>query len=261
MFQEGNDQTLTTISKLTIPARFKGPPAIANGGYVCGLLAKYINGAAEVMIKFPTPLDRELTIRSNGDGAYYLMDGEKIIIQAKPADLDLETPKPPTYEEALAASKTSIALKPTPHPHMTGRGIHPICFCCGADVPEGQGLYIHPGRVDGVAILAAAWIPAEEYGDDDGNVRPEFIWTALDCPGAFALRELTDAKPGLSGRLVGKIEQPLKCGERSVITAWPVRIDGRKLYAGTALFGSRGQLIGRALATWFSMPAPNTADN
>lgn len=253
MFQEDSQPLLRTICNVTIPARYKGPPAIANGGYVCGLVAKYIDGAADVMIRLPTPLDQELKICSNGNGGFYLMSGEKIIIQAKPGDLDLDVPNAPTYEEAVAASKRSIALKPTPHPHMTGHGIHPICFCCGADVPDGEGLKIHPGCIGGSGIVAAPWTPAPEYGDGQGFVRPEFVWTALDCPGAFALRELTDTRPGLSGRLIGRLDKPLPVGERCVVVAWPAGIDGRKLYAGTALFNAEGQIVGRTLATWFPM--------
>ena len=254
MFQEGNQSHLKTISTVTIPAKYKGPPAIANGGYVCSLFSKYITGVADVMIKLPTPLDQELQIRANGDGSFYLMDGDQVIIQAKPGIMDLAVPNAPSYGEALTAWEKSIALKPTPYRHVTGHGIHPICFCCGADVPDGEGLKIHPGRVADANMVAAPWTPTAEYGDEQGYVRPEFIWTALDCPGAYALWELTNTKPGFLGRLIGQIEKPLRCGEPCVVAAWPAGNDGRKLYAGTALFNAEGQIIGRSLATWFPMP-------
>lgn len=254
MFQEGKQSHLKTISTVTIPSKYKGPPAIANGGYVCSLFADYIDGVTDVMIKTPTPLDRELQIRTNGDGSFYLTDGDQVIIQAKPGVLDLAVPDAPGYEEAVRARETSIALKPTPYRHVTGHGIHPICFCCGADVSDGEGLKIHPGRVAGTNVVAAPWTPQAEYGDAQGYVRPEFIWTALDCPGAYALWELTDVKPGFLGRLIGRIERPLRSGEPCVVAAWPAGSDGRKLYAGTALFNAEGQIIGRSLATWFPMP-------
>lgn len=254
MLQKGNPSHLKTLCNVTIPAKYKGPPAIANGGYVCSLFAEYIDGTADVMIKLPTPLDRELQIRSNGDGSFYLMDGDQVIIKAKPGVIDLAVPDAPSYEEAVRAAQSSIALKPTPYRHVTGHGIHPICFCCGADVSDGEGLKIHPGRVAGRNMVAAPWTPAPEYGDAQGDVRPEFIWTALDCPGAYALWELTETKPGLLGRLIGRIERPLRCGEPCVVAAWPVGNDGRKLYAGAALFNAQGQIVGRTLATWFPMP-------
>ncbi|MEE9910367.1 MAG: hypothetical protein K4571_01480 [Deltaproteobacteria bacterium] len=254
MHQKGNPSNLKTVGSVTIPAKYKGPPDIANGGYVCSLLAKYIDGTTDVMIKRPTPLDRELQIRASGDGIFYLMDGDQLVIQAKPGVIDLAVPDAPSYEEAVQASQASIALTPTPYRHVTGHGIHPICFCCGADVSDGEGLKIHPGRVGDRNMVAAPWTPSSEYGDEQGYVRPEFIWTALDCPGAYALWELTDTKPGFLGRLVGGIEKPLRSGEPCVVAAWPAGSDGRKLYAGTALFNADGEIIGRTLATWFPMP-------
>ncbi len=254
MSQKNNQSNLKTISSVTIPAVYKGPPDIANGGYVCSLFAEYIDGVIDVMIKRPTPLDRELQIRTGGDGTYYLMDGDQMIIQAKPGVMDLTVPDAPSYEEAVRAAQASLAVKPTPYTHVTGHGIHPICFCCGADVPDGEGLKIHPGHVSGTNMVAAPWTPSLEHGDEQGYVRPEFIWTALDCPGAYALWELTDSKPGFLGRLIGQIEKPLRCGEPCVVAAWPTGSDGRKLYTGTALFNAEGQIIGRSLATWFLMP-------
>ncbi len=254
MLRENHPSNLSPLRSVTIPAIYKGPPDIANGGYVCSLFAEYIEGVIDVMIKRPTPLDRELQICADSGGIYYLMDGDQMIISAMPGVLDLTAPDAPSYEEAVKAAKASIALKPTPYTHVTGHGIHPICFCCGADVPDGEGLKIHPGRIPGKNMVAAPWTPALEHGDGLGYVRPELIWTALDCPGAYALWELTDTKPGFLGRLIGHIEKPLRPGEPCVVAAWPTGSEGRKLYTQTVLFGAKGQIIGRSLATWFLMP-------
>jgi len=35
MFRESNQANLKTICTVTIPSKYKGPPDIANGGYVC----------------------------------------------------------------------------------------------------------------------------------------------------------------------------------------------------------------------------------
>jgi hypothetical protein len=243
------------IDRLIIPSIFVGPPKIANGGYVCGLMANFIDGPADVLIKMPTPVDHEMQVVKLEDGTYYLMDGEKVVVQAKAASLDLDVPKPPTYEMAVEAAKTSIALKDSPYPGWKTLGIHPFCFCCGADISETKGLKIHPGRINGSEIVAAPWIPAPELGNENGYVRQEFIWTALDCPGAFAFLELTDHRPGMSGRLVGKIDLPLIVGEPCVIIAWPVAIDGKKLFAGTAIFNAQGLKVGHVLATWIGLPS------
>src|SRR5450759_751616 len=92
MFRENSQSNLKTICNVTIPAKYKGPPDIANGGYVCSLLAKYIFYVIVVRIKRPSPLDRELQIRAGDDGIYYLMGGYQIIIQAKPGVIDLTVP-------------------------------------------------------------------------------------------------------------------------------------------------------------------------
>lgn len=175
MFRENNQSKLKTLSSVTIPARYKGPPDIANGGYVCSLFARYIDGVIDVMIKRPMPFDRELQICAGNDGVYYLMDDGQMIISAKPGVMDLTAPDAPCYEEAVSASKASIALKPTPYMHVNGHGIHPICFCCGAEVPDGEVLKIHPGSVSGANMVAVPWIPAEEHDDGQGYVRPEFL--------------------------------------------------------------------------------------
>ena len=41
---------------VAIEKRFCGPPKSANGGYVCGLLASYIDGDAEITLLAPPPL-------------------------------------------------------------------------------------------------------------------------------------------------------------------------------------------------------------
>ena len=39
-------------------------------------------------------------------------------------------------------------------------------------------------------------------------------------------------------------------GEQCVVTAWPLGEDGRKLFAGTALFAADGELLALARQTW-----------
>jgi hypothetical protein len=40
-----------TMQTMTIARRFRGPPNSGNGGYVCGMLARHIAGAAEVTLR------------------------------------------------------------------------------------------------------------------------------------------------------------------------------------------------------------------
>ena len=46
----------------TIQRRFCGPPNSGNAGYVCGMLARHITGAAEVTLRAPPPLETELDV-------------------------------------------------------------------------------------------------------------------------------------------------------------------------------------------------------
>ena len=89
------------IAKLTIPSGYVGPTGIANGGYVCGLMANFIDGPADVFIRMPAAVEHEMPVVAPGDGNYYLMDGEKVVVQAKAASLDLEVPKPPIMKWPL----------------------------------------------------------------------------------------------------------------------------------------------------------------
>jgi hypothetical protein len=48
-------------------------------------------------------------------------------------------------------------------------------------------------------------------------------------------------------------------GESCVVAAWPLGEDGRKLYAGTALFAADGELLALARQTWIEPRAPSAA--
>ena len=102
---------------------------------------------------------------------------------------------------------------------------------------------IYPGPVEGSNLFAATWVPGSDL------ISSEFVWAALDCPGAYALHFGQRGNPVL-GRLAAQIEHLPHAGERCVVLGWPLGEDGRKLYAGTALFGEDGRTLGAARATW-----------
>jgi hypothetical protein len=55
------------------------------------------------------------------------------------------------------------------------------------------------------------------------------------------------------GRITGTIQQTVSVGEHTTVIGWQIGRDGRKLFAGTALFNETGQLIGKAKAVWFEI--------
>ncbi len=70
--------------QVTIDRRFRGPPDSANGGYVCGLLAGFLDTPAEVTLRRPPPIERPLTVEGDS-GRVSLCDGETLIAEAVPS--------------------------------------------------------------------------------------------------------------------------------------------------------------------------------
>jgi acyl-coenzyme A thioesterase PaaI-like protein len=98
-------------------------------------------------------------------------------------------------------------------------------------------------------VLAAPWVPHASLDDGTGRVAPEFLWAALDCAGAFAVMEDLE-QPIILGELSARLDRKLAIGEPAVVVAWPLGIDGRKRFAGTALYSAAGMPIASARATW-----------
>jgi hypothetical protein len=108
--------------------------------------------------------------------------------------------------------------------------------------------------VDGRKVVAAPWTPGSALADEGGDVRREFVWAALDCPGAWSLFDGSGIdRAVVLGRLAARLLAPVRPGERCVIVGWPLGEDGRKLYAGTALFDEGGDLRALARATWIKI--------
>ncbi|WP_310467560.1 hypothetical protein [Sphingomonas sp.] len=228
-----------TTTQTRIDKRFCGPPDSGNGGYVAGIVAGVLGGSGCVVtLHRPPLLDRPLDLRTTGEGAE-LLDGELVVASAKPEDLVLNVPAPPSLDEARAAEQ-----------HYTGHRRHnfPGCFVCGPERGEGDGLRIFPGAAD--SGVAASWTPGADLADEARAVRSEFLWAALDCPGYFAVEEA--AGLALLGRMTAVIERAVAPGEPLVVTGWPIASDGRKHDVGTALHDSDGGLVAYARATWIS---------
>jgi hypothetical protein len=216
--------------ELVIDRKFRGPTESANGGYTCGLLASFMHGPAEVTLRLPPPLERPLEVVT--DGTLELRDTEAVVAEAGPADLELDLLEAVSFEEAAAAAL----------PQGDTESVFPECFVCGWSRDDGLGIYAGP--VEGrEGVVAATWAPREEF------VAPEFVWAALDCPGAYAVQSGWRGTPVL-GRLTARVEHLPHAGEPCVVMAWPLGGEGRKLYAGTALFGEHGRVLGSARATW-----------
>lgn len=221
---------------ISFDPRFRGPLTSANGGYACGRLAAFVPGVAvEITLRLPPPLLRPLRVRTDGETTM-LVDGDAVVGEGRAAALDLEPPISVSLAEAEAARERHV------------RGGSPEfreCFVCGAR-EDGDGLRIWVGPVTGREPLhAAPWIVTES--------KPEIVWAAIDCPGAYSVGAEGRGEVVL-GRMTARVPRVPEVGESCVVAAWPLGEDGRKLFAGTALFAEGGELLALARQVWILSP-------
>ena len=232
------------VERFEIEKRFRGPPKSGNGGYTCGRIAKPLQGPVAVRLKVPPPLDAELRLESNDEQAWLFHD-TTLVGEAKRVRLDLQAPSGPSYEEAEEAAQSFIGFDD----HR-----FPGCFVCGPERSRNDGLRIFPGSVNGTSTIAAPWIPDASLADEAGNVRLEFLWSALDCTGAFAHFPLPDGVAVVLGELAASVLGGVKPGERCVVVGWALGMEGRKRLAGTAIYAENARLVALARAVWIEVP-------
>ncbi|HEX7035193.1 MAG TPA: hypothetical protein VF210_05435 [Pseudomonadales bacterium] len=243
---------------LIVPSRFRGPPNSGNGGYVAGAVAERFplrpgapeDTAVEVTLRAPIPLDTPMRVECSDESHLRVLLGEQLIAEAAPARLAADVPAPPTFAAALAARAHSPALAHGLNPLIPGgTGFHPVCVCCGADVPEGEGLRVFAAPVPGFDGVAAAWRPHPAFADAEGLLPERMIWTALDCPGQFAYFA-AGIRTGLLGRMTARVLRPVPVDADYVVIGWRQEIERRKHFAGTALFDADGVLCAYSRQTW-----------
>jgi hypothetical protein len=175
-----------------------------------------------VSTSLPRPADvRERRLR---------LDDEALVAEARPAAVEVQAPASVSVEAAEAARERHV------------RGWSPDfgeCFVCGV---RDDGLELRVGPVAGREPLHASPVALPES-------KPELVWAAIDCPGAFAVGAEGRGDIVL-GRMTARVDRVPAAGEPCVVTSWPLGRDGRKLYAGTALFAEDGELLAVARQTW-----------
>lgn len=235
---------------IVIEERYRGPPDSGNGGYVAGAFAELLGIAqqdVEVTLRSPIPLDKAMQIIREDDRTI-IMDGETLIAEVRPAEIALDIPALPSWPLVRDAQPRSYSLGEKSNPLLPGsRGFHPICFCCGADHEDGLNIFAAP--IEGTNQVAAIWETSDRWGDAGGLLPDTYLWTALDCPGQFAWLA-AGTRTGLLGRITARILARPRAGESLLVTAWPVSVDGRKHFAGSAVHTESGQMLARALSVW-----------
>ena len=130
------------MDEVVIARRFCGPPASANGGYACGLVAGLLDGRARVTLRSPPPLDRPLRVEREARRAS-LWDDELLVAEGElVGGASAAPPAPVGLEEACRAAERYEWRFDHPYP---------TCFVCGPGRAAGDGLRIFPGPVERAA--------------------------------------------------------------------------------------------------------------
>ena len=233
---------------IIIERRFNGPRLSGNGGYVGGLLAnKHAetfggNGAVEITLRAPIPVDRELSI-ARTDDVLLLRDGDTLVCEARAGSVDhLKPPPPPSdWNDVMRRGEQGGSPEDSEFHH---------CIVCGRSRAIGDGLRVFGTSGPQPGYSLSCYVPHANHADAEGRIRPEFVWGTLDCPGAFAVQDPDDFRPALTGRMTAKVLEPPRVGERCAVVGWRIGAEGRKLYSGTALYTEQGRLCALGACTW-----------
>ena len=233
----GDDGLVT--DRLTIPARFNGPPESANGGWFAGHLAEALRATdpaittVTVRLNAPPPLGVAMDVAVVGDAIELRAKDVRVATAASAPDLSPPAITPVPYAVALACGPAYEGLAEHPFP---------TCYSCGPARDDGLGL--RPGRVaGGSGEYAASWRSAEPSVEN--------IWAALDCPGGWSAG--IAGRPMVLGTMTARVRDVPPAGEECVIMAWPGEASGRRFASGSAVFGADGRLLGQAEAIWVAV--------
>ncbi|GII83802.1 hypothetical protein Ssi03_17920 [Sphaerisporangium siamense] len=233
---------------LTVPARFRGPEGMANGGWIAGTLAgtfaETLNGphAVEVTLRRPVPLSTALDVSHVANSASLSHEGQ-VLAEAIPVAEDVTPPPFVPFADAARAEAGFAGFS----------GEHPVpgCFVCGLRHP-GDGLRLFPGPVEGTGVVAAGWrVPVTVT--DEGVVPDAVVWAALDCPSGWA--HAGNGGPGLLGRITAQVFRRVYPNGTYSVVARATGRDGRKLFGESAIYEVDGALVAAARTTWI-IPAP-----
>jgi len=233
---------------LIIERRFNGPKLSGNGGYVGGMMAERFHrafdtdGAVQVTLRAPIPLERELAVTREGD-ALLLRDGDTLVCEAHAGTTDDLRPPPPPADWTDVMRRAEQGGSPEDSEFNS-------CIVCGRSRAVGDGLRVLGTAGPQPGHSLSCYIPHANHADAEGRIRRELVWGALDCPGAFAVQDPDDFRPALTGRMTAKVIEPPRVGERCAVVGWRIGAEGRKLYSGTALYTEQGRLCALGQCTW-----------
>ena len=223
--------------EVSFPRRFRGPLTSANGGYAAGALAAFLDGGRGRGDASPSASPgARARRRRNGDG-----------VGAPARRRRASSPKP--------ASPSWTSTRPSGLLRRRRAGLR--CGSCDIGNPEFRECFVCGVRTehDGLGNLRRS----------GGRSR------AAACSAVDGLRGVTRARVGrdrLSRGVRGGRGRERRRGPRAhdrthrsrarsaasrcVVVSWPLGEDGRKLFAGTALFAEGGELLAIARQVWIA---------
>lgn len=237
-------------STVTIPGRFCGPTASANGGYASGLVAELLGEPAEVELRKPPPLETPLAAAVDAGGVEVTDEAGGLVLRGRAlgeGEPAVDVPEAVSGAQAQVASERYVGF--TEHPF-------PRCVTCGPERDEGDGLRIFPGQVEGRpdGTVAAPWWPHSSVAAEDVTVSVPVVWASLDCPTGFTLINAdAGSPPSVLARFAVRVDAPVYAERPHVVMGWPLGDDGRKHYAASALFDEHGSVVARASALWIQL--------
>jgi hypothetical protein len=239
---------------ITIDAIYNGPENSGNGGYCCGLFAQALqeqqslagDTVIEVTLRKPIPLDTDMKAEAHDEKLKFTDPDANLIAIARLNEKPLPAPiTPPQLSATIEASKNYVGFDF--HPYAS-------CFVCGTERHQGDGLQIFPGRLNEQQVVVAPWQPFAALADDNGMIKKEFIWAALDCPSYYGVLLDTSRDNALLGRMSLQIfEQAISVNQQYIIAAWPEGSNGRKHYGIAALYSLEGKCLAIARGTWIKI--------
>jgi len=164
--------------------------------------------------------------RAHGSGPPADDAGETLIAEAERTTLALDAPQPPTYAAALAVRSESPSFYLRVNPLIPdGTGYHPVCACCGADVPADQACTSTPHRFRDSTAWRRPGGPTLRSPAPTGCFRSRSSGRAR-LPGPVCLHGCRHPH-GLLGRMVARTLKPVPAGADLVVIGWRLEIEAR----------------------------------
>ena len=227
-------------TRIVLERRFNGPPATANGGYACGVVARHVDGPATVSLRRPVPLGTPLELERHDDGHVTLHDGPDADRRGRARRCRWTSSRRTgrSVEEARAA----VARRPAACPRRSapaGSAPRPVRTASASRSARWRRIPHSPVRYS-AAGRAAARRRARPRS-------PGLRWTAR----ATRRRCGATPRPSLLASMRAELLEPDPAGEPLIVVGWSARRRGPQAPTAPPRSSRRdGRMLARAEALW-----------